>query len=43
VFVAEQLRTLNNFNGCRAVTEGLLRPEVASLEGVFVLRGKMCC
>ena len=36
VFIAEQLRTLNNFNGCRAVMEGLLHPQVAGLEGVWV-------
>ncbi len=34
--VAEQLRVMNNFNGCRAVTEGLLHSGVSSLEGAWV-------
>lgn len=36
VLLAEQFKAVNNFNGFRAVTEGLLHPSVSSLEGVWV-------
>lgn len=35
-FIADHLRNLNNFNGFRAVMEGLLHPEVAELESAWV-------
>jgi hypothetical protein len=36
VNVADQLRVMNNFNACRCVVEGLLSPEISSLEGIWV-------
>ena len=36
IFTADHLRTLNNFNGCQAVMEGLFHQDVVALEGIWV-------